>query len=221
MLFQQLLEEAPGRGAEAAFERDLLLHHDRAALAHQRQRGGDLAADVGAADQHHLLGLRRIRADRVGVAERAQVVDALQLAPRHVQPPHVRPGREQRLAELELLLGRELRGARARVERGDARAGEQLDPLLPPPLPRTEERLAALLLAAQVALRAVRAVVRRVGLAAHHQHRPLGAFLAQPARAVGARQPAADQQVVDLAGCHGHHPTAPVAHAGGGRVGRP
>ena len=43
------------------------------------QRRRDLAGDVGAADQHDALGLLGVGADRVGVAERAQVVDALEL----------------------------------------------------------------------------------------------------------------------------------------------
>ncbi len=60
---EQPLEEAPGGLAEAAFERDLLLHHDRAALAEHRQRGRDLAADVGAADQHHPLSVGDALAD--------------------------------------------------------------------------------------------------------------------------------------------------------------
>src|SRR6202042_3144562 len=60
----------------------------------------------------------------------------------------------------------------------------------------------AALFASEIALRALRPVVRRVGLAADEQHLPLGAFLSQPPRAVRARQSAADQQVVDLAVSH-------------------
>ncbi len=198
-LLQQLVEEAPGRGAEAAFEHDVLLHHDRAALAEHRQRGGDLAADVGAADQHDLLCIGDTSADRVGVAERAQVVDLLEVAALDVQAPHVGAGREQRLAELDLFLGRELRDTRRGVERGDAGARQQLDLLLGPPGVGPEEGLAALLDTAQVALGAVRPVVWRVGLAADEQHRAVGALLAQPARAVRAREPSSDQQVVHLA----------------------
>ena len=109
----------------------------------------------------------------------------------------------QRLVELDLLLGGELRGARPQVEAHDARAREQLDVLLAPPLVGAEQRLLAGLLAAEVALGAVRAVVRRVELAPDEQDLALGAFLAQPARAVGRGKAAADEQVVDLAGGHG------------------
>src|SRR5207249_11110806 len=48
--FEQLLEEASCARTEAPFKRGLLLHDDRAVLAQHRQRGRDLAADVGAAD---------------------------------------------------------------------------------------------------------------------------------------------------------------------------
>ena len=55
-------------------------------------------ADVAAADQHRPLVLLRVGADRVRVAERAQVVDPVELAAVDAQPPHVRAGGEQRLA---------------------------------------------------------------------------------------------------------------------------
>ncbi len=89
----------------------LLLHDDRAALAHQRQRRSDLAGDVGAADQHHVLGVGDALADGVGVAERAQIVDLLELAAADVQAAHVGAGGDQRLAELDLVLVRERRRA--------------------------------------------------------------------------------------------------------------
>ena len=56
------------------------------------------------------------------------------------------------------------------------------------------------LLAAQVALGALGAVVGGVELATDEQHLPVGAFLPQPARAVGRGEASADQQVLDLAG---------------------
>ena len=85
---------------------------------------------------------------------------------------------------------------------GHARPRQQLDLLLRPPLLGPEQRLLAALFAPQIPLRALRAVIRRVGLAADEQDLAAGAFLAQPARAVRARQSAADQQVVDLSRGH-------------------
>ena len=79
VLAQQRAEELARRRAEVPRERRVLEHHHRAAAPERRQRRRDLAGDVGASDQHDVLGLERIGADRVGVAERAQVVDALEL----------------------------------------------------------------------------------------------------------------------------------------------
>ncbi len=114
-----------------------------ALLAHQRQRRRHLGADVGAADQHHVLGVGHALADRVCVAERAQIVDLLELAARHVQAAHVRASGDQGLVEAHLSLVGELGGARLRVERHDARAREQLDPVLLPPVGRPEQWLLA------------------------------------------------------------------------------
>ena len=107
-------EEAARRLAEAGRQRRVLDHDERALLAHRGQRRRDLAGDVGAADQHDALGLLGVGPDRRGVAERAQVVDALEVAAVDAQPAHVRARGEQRLAEADLVLGRERRGARVR-----------------------------------------------------------------------------------------------------------
>ncbi len=113
----RLLEPAPGVLAEGPRERHVLHHHDRALDALRGQRGGDLGADVAAADQDHVLGRLGVGADRVGVAEGAQVVDALVLGPLDPQDVDHRPGGEQRLAEADLLPALQLRRARRRVER--------------------------------------------------------------------------------------------------------
>ena len=62
------------------------------------ERRRHLAADVAAADQHGPLAALGIRADRVRVAEGAQVVDPVEVAAVHPQPLHVRAGGEQRAA---------------------------------------------------------------------------------------------------------------------------
>jgi hypothetical protein len=106
VISQQRSEEPGGRGPEVRRQRRVLEHHHRAAAALRGQRGCHLAGDVGAADQHHVLGVDGVGPDRVRVAERAQVVDAVELAAVDAQPAHVRAGREQRDAELDDLLGR-------------------------------------------------------------------------------------------------------------------
>ena len=204
-------KKRPDLLAEERLEGHVLHHHD---LALDPVCGGErrrhLAADVAAADQDGPLAALGIGPDRVRVREGAQVVDPVEVAAVHPQPPHVRAGGEQRALELDLLLGRERRDARLGVELGHARAREHLDPLLLPPLVRPEQHLVALLLALEVALRERRAVVGRVRLAAHEQDRALAALLAEPARAVRGGQPAADQQMVYLASRHAR-PTPPCA----------
>ena len=178
----------------------VLLHHDRALAAqrgHQRRR--HLGPDVAPADQHHPLGLLRVGADRVGVAERAQVVDAVQLAAVGAQPPDVRARGQQGLPEAHLVLVRQGRDPLVHVELHHAGAGEQLDVLLAPPVVGAEEHILLGLLAAEVALRERRPVVGRIELACDEHHGALGPLLAQPAGAVRGGHPAADQKVVDLA----------------------
>src|SRR5262249_4855936 len=131
-----------------------------------------------------------------------QIVDLVELTPRHVETFDVRTGGDQRLAELDLGLAREGGDSSRQVESGDARAREQLDALLLPPAVRAKQGLLSSLFAAQISLRAVRAVVRRIGLAPDQKHLALGVLLPQPARAVGRGQAAADQKIIDLTGSH-------------------
>ena len=81
VLLEDALEEAAHLLAVEPLERHVLEHHERAALAlggDQRRR--HLGRYVAAADQNHVLGLRGIRSDGVGVGEGAQVVEALEVA---------------------------------------------------------------------------------------------------------------------------------------------
>ena len=200
VLLEPLLEVAPGlarRSRARASTSSCMTIAQR--LPQQRQRGRDLAADVGAADQHDVLGVLGVGADRVGVAERAQVVDALQLgSPSTLQPPHVRAGGEQRLVEARrsslldsvasVRRGVELHHARARAAARCRCSSHHSS--------GRKQRVLARLLALQVALRARRAGCR----AGRARGRRAGSSPSQPAsrsqRAQLARgQPAADQQV--------------------------
>ena len=173
---------------------DRLDHHDRARAAELGQRRRDLAGDVGAADQDDALA-GGVLADRVAVAERPQVVDPLELAARDVQPADVRAGRDQRLAEARpprLFESFTVRAARSSFI-AEVRVSASIR-CSSYHSARPEQRLLARLLALQVPLRARRPVVGEVGLAADQQDRAVGARLAQPARAVAGREPAADQR---------------------------
>src|SRR4029077_223963 len=101
--FDQLLEPAAGVVAEGPRQHHVLHPHDRAAGPLRGQRGGDLGADVAAADQNHVLGRLGLGPDRVGVAEGAQVVDALVLGALDAEDVDHRAGADQRLAEADLL----------------------------------------------------------------------------------------------------------------------
>ena len=117
VVFELLLEPAPGVVAEGAREGDVLHRDDRASRPLRGQRGGDLGADVAAADQDDVLGRLGVGADRVGVAEGAQVVDALVLGPLDAEDVDQRPGGDQGLVEGDLLAALDLRRPRRRVER--------------------------------------------------------------------------------------------------------
>jgi hypothetical protein len=200
---QALLEEPPGPLPERPAQDHRFEHHDRAGAAELGERGGDLGTDVRAPDQHHPLA-RGIRADRVGVAERAQVVDALELGARYVQPPHVRAGRDQGFAEADLLAVGELGRARGRVKLHRRAPRQNLDLLLGVPLRGLEQRVLARLGSAQVLLRARRPVVGQIGFAPDEQDLTVRPRLTQPARAIGGGETSADQQVIDI----------PISHPG-------
>ena len=137
VVLEHAVEEARDLLAELALERHLLEHHDRALdPVRGGERCGHLAGDVAAADQHHPLGLLGIGADRVRVGERAQVVDAVEVAAVHAQAPDVGAGGQQRLAEPHRLLGRERRHALGGVELHHARPGQQLHAAARPTSPR-------------------------------------------------------------------------------------
>ena len=180
----------------------VLLHEDRHPAPEEREGRRDLGADVRAADHDDALPALRVRADRVRVPQRPQIVDALEPHALGAQQPDVGPGGEQRLVEGHLLLCGEDGDAIVEVELEHGRAGLELDRLLLPPLVGPEQRVLQALLALEVALRARRAVVGRVRLAAHEQDRAVGTLLPQPAGAVRRGQPAADEQDVDVAVSH-------------------
>ena len=201
-LGEDTAEERADLVAEAALHRLVLEHHDRHLLADRAQRGGHLAADVRPADAHDVLGLVELGADRVGVAERAQVVDAVELRAVDLQPADHRAGRDERVLVADGLLRRQRRLPRRGVELHHARARQELDGrVVEPPGLGTEARLAALL-AAQVLLRERRPVVRRIELAARQQDAAVEPAAHELARGRGGGDSPTDQEDVDGAISH-------------------
>ena len=98
------LEAPPRLLAEGPGQRHVLHHHDRAVGPLRRQRRGHLAADVAAADQHHPRRPSRPSSRiAVRVAERAQVVDPVELGALDPEDVDVRAGGDQRLLEVDLV----------------------------------------------------------------------------------------------------------------------
>ena len=110
------------------------------------------------------------------------------------------------MMEADLLAGREGGRLGARVELEHARARQELDAVLAPPGRGMQQALLARLLALEVALRAGRAVVGRVELAADEEDRAVEALVAQ--RLSGGRRgdSAAYEQDVDDAIGHARAP---------------
>ena len=153
--------------------------------------------DVGAPNHHHLLA-GGVGADRVGVAERPQVVDPLELGAGDRHAADTGAGGDERLLEAHLLAVGQLDAALGQIERFDRDASQRLDLLLVVPVRGPEQGVLARLVALEVALRARRAVVRQVGLAPDQEDRPVGAGLAQPAGAVAGGETASDERIANV-----------------------
>ena len=134
VLGEHVLDEAADLRAVDALEGHVLEHHDLALLAERRERRRQLGADVAAADQRNPLGVGGLLTQRIGVPDRAQVVDPIQVRAVNAQDPHVRPCRQQRLLEADLLLGRRVRRRGRPGPTIDARAREHFHALLGVPL---------------------------------------------------------------------------------------
>ena len=209
---EQVARERAGNRAEAALERVRLLHDERHLLAEDAHRRGDLGRDVGTAHDDDALGIGELVAQLVGVAERADVVDAVAHPALDLQAADARAGGDERPLEAELLPP-ELGGLGAGVEVHDRCARAHLDVVLGVPALRVDERRRPVLAAAQVALRQRRAVVGRVHLAGDEDDRAVEAAGAQLRGGVRGGDAAADQQDVRLRLAHRLPPTI-VAYRG-------
>jgi hypothetical protein len=198
VLAQHLADHRGDLRAERQRQRALLGEDERRADAHRRQRRGDLARDERAADDADPAGALGVGAQRVGVAQGAQEVDAVEVAALERQAPHVRPGRDQRVAVGDRPLRRQPRLVGRGVELHDARAREDLDVA-----GHLDQRVLLRRAAQEVVLGDRGALVRRVELAPDEEHRSAEALGAQLAGRRGARDAAADEQDVDRSVGHG------------------
>ena len=170
------MEELACAPAEHPAEKNRLQHHQGAGAAELGQRSGDLAADERTTDHHHALA-RGVLTDGIAVADRAQVVDALQVAPGDVQAPHVGARGQQPLVKAELVSAGELHPPLTWVDRHGRDLALDLDALLVVPLGRARQDLLPRLLPAEVVLGQIGPVVREIGLARDHHNLALGPLL--------------------------------------------
>ena len=139
---------------------DAVGHLEHGHLQPQLARGGgDLQADVAAADDEHARARGAGGADAVGVGDGAQVVHALELAARHLQAPRAAAGGEQQRVVGQHQLVVEAHVALARGDVGDAPAPVGLHAVVGEELRRADREPLALERAGQVLLRQRRALV--------------------------------------------------------------
>ena len=120
-----------------------------------------------------MLGRLGVGANRIGVAEGAEVVDALVLGSLDPEDVDHRAGAEQRLAEGHLLPTLELRGPRREVERHRVAPAPQLDVVLLVPGEWVDVGVLAGPLSTQVLLGERRPFVGWLGLPPDEEDRPL------------------------------------------------
>ena len=133
----------PANSLLPLFVLTLLANAFLVAVAIRGLRRGQFGPDVAATDQYNALGLCGLLAQRVGVADRAQVMDAVELGAVGAQDAHVRPGCQECLVETHLVLVRELGDPRLEVERQHAGASQEIDALLFIPIGRAKHDVPA------------------------------------------------------------------------------
>ena len=126
-------------------------------------------------------------ADRVAVGDRAQVVDALQLRARQLQPSRARAGGDQQRVVADVgAVALELHTALGRIDIRHGMTEQQLDLLVLVEGLVLDEQILALGLATQVVLAQRRALVGELRLGADQQNPSVEAALAQLDRRFGA-----------------------------------
>ena len=166
------------------------MRHLHAALA---RRGGDLAADPARADDDEPSAGVEHGAQRVGVLDGAQDVDAVEIGAGDRRAAGLRAGGEQQRVVGHALAAGEHDRAGADVERLDRRLGAQLDRvLLVPGRVLLQVDRVAVGLAAQVVLAQRRALVGALGLGAQQDDAAVESRVAQGLRGLAARHAGAD-----------------------------
>jgi hypothetical protein len=167
MIGVNIAVDLPQLGTKHAFERELGALDQRDLAALLARRGRHLGADPSGAHYCQPAPTLDALAQTIGVGDRSQVVDVLELGARDAQPSRRRTGRQQQLVEANALAFAQLYLLRRRVDGGRLAPAAQLDArAFVVARVVVNPELLATILAAQVALRKRRAFVWRLGLGA-------------------------------------------------------
>src|SRR5579875_3986894 len=170
--------ELPDLGAEDAhvWQLERVDHGHLAPLL--AGRGGHLRADPPRSDDDHLRPGLQPRANRIGIGERTEVEEPVELRPRDAEPPRLRPCAQQQPVEGKLSATLQPQTPRPRVDAADFAAKPQLNLLLAVEGPLVDARLLPIGLAPQVILAQRGALVRKLVLGADQHDVPVEPLLA-------------------------------------------
>jgi hypothetical protein len=203
-------------GPEDALEGDRALLDDGHLEPLLARRGGDLGPDPSRPDDHEAPTAGDALADPLGVAQLAEVEDALEIGAGHSQSPGRGAGGEEQSVVPEALTSGEhdLRGLR--VDLFHRRRRAQLDVMLGVEVGVVDEELLALGLGPDEVLGERRALVGRLVLGADQDDASVEALLAQGLGRLRSGEARADDHVGGLGG----HGRTSVLLSGVGLMGR-
>jgi len=150
--------------AEHVLQRHRARAYHRHLEARLAGRGRHLASDPARTDDHELATPLDPLAQPLGIRQRAQVVDLVEIGPRERQPPRLGAGGQQEPVIAEPLAARQHDLRRRRVDALHGGCGTQLDLVARVEVFRVEEDLLQADLGAQVVLGQRWALIGRVGL---------------------------------------------------------
>src|SRR5581483_10638645 len=159
--------------------------------AHLARRGGDLGPDPAGPEHRHRAAAAKPRLQRLGVLDRAQVVDAVEAGPRDRRPARLGAGGEQDGVVAQALAALELDLGGLRVEGRDRGREAKLDLALGVEVLLVDVGL-AVGLAAQIVLGERRALVGSLRFGADQNDAAVEALLAQGLGRLGAGEAGAD-----------------------------
>ena len=130
---------------------------------------GEFEPDKAGADHDHLAHLAQPLTQDVGVGQRAQRQNALELGTRHPERPKPRPGGEHDMVAVDLAARGQLQATPAPVDRGNTLAGDEVDPMCFVKCLRPQPQFVEPAVAGKIGFRQRRALVGQDRLVADQQ----------------------------------------------------